>query len=262
MALIKCKECGKEFSSSSKACPNCGYKKKGLLYYFACIFCVYCILMVFVILFLQLKGESRTSTNKIAIKQSQQDNTKLKLLSGYQNIKFGMNKQQVNQLFDGKLVQSKEKYSKYIKDKAEIIFWFFNDALYEVEVRPNAKTQRMGHGAATEDMQNTIGAMVAKYGPYQKIPNMVEVIEGSFQQPLEYYKWTFNDKEIILSYWDMGGWFNEKTRNFGSAEHETLTIRYRDLSIKRQKEQEEAKQATQKKQRAIQQKQQELDSII
>ena len=26
MALIKCKECGNEISSSAKACPNCGYK--------------------------------------------------------------------------------------------------------------------------------------------------------------------------------------------------------------------------------------------
>ena len=25
MALIKCKECGKEISSKAKSCPNCGY---------------------------------------------------------------------------------------------------------------------------------------------------------------------------------------------------------------------------------------------
>lgn len=30
MALIKCKECGKKISNTSKKCPNCGYKiKKG-----------------------------------------------------------------------------------------------------------------------------------------------------------------------------------------------------------------------------------------
>ena len=28
MALIKCKECGKEFSDMADACPNCGYKPK------------------------------------------------------------------------------------------------------------------------------------------------------------------------------------------------------------------------------------------
>lgn len=28
MSLIKCKECGKEISSTSKKCPNCGYKEK------------------------------------------------------------------------------------------------------------------------------------------------------------------------------------------------------------------------------------------
>ena len=27
MALIKCNECGKEFSDKANACPNCGYKK-------------------------------------------------------------------------------------------------------------------------------------------------------------------------------------------------------------------------------------------
>ena len=26
MALIKCKECGKEISDTAKVCPNCGYK--------------------------------------------------------------------------------------------------------------------------------------------------------------------------------------------------------------------------------------------
>ena len=28
MALIKCKECGKEISSSSRVCPNCGIEIK------------------------------------------------------------------------------------------------------------------------------------------------------------------------------------------------------------------------------------------
>ena len=28
MALIKCKECGKEMSSQADACPNCGFKKE------------------------------------------------------------------------------------------------------------------------------------------------------------------------------------------------------------------------------------------
>ncbi|NJO35715.1 MAG: zinc ribbon domain-containing protein [Rhodospirillales bacterium] len=28
MALIKCKECGKEISRSAKTCPNCGYKPR------------------------------------------------------------------------------------------------------------------------------------------------------------------------------------------------------------------------------------------
>ncbi|MCZ7564528.1 MAG: hydrogenase maturation nickel metallochaperone HypA [Burkholderiales bacterium] len=27
MALVKCKECGKEFSSSARACPNCGKRR-------------------------------------------------------------------------------------------------------------------------------------------------------------------------------------------------------------------------------------------
>lgn len=28
MALIKCPDCGKEFSDSAKQCPNCGYRNK------------------------------------------------------------------------------------------------------------------------------------------------------------------------------------------------------------------------------------------
>ena len=28
MALIKCPECGKEYSDKAKACPNCGYQPK------------------------------------------------------------------------------------------------------------------------------------------------------------------------------------------------------------------------------------------
>jgi ribosomal protein L37E len=31
MALIKCKECGKEKSSQAKVCPHCGLKKRGLI---------------------------------------------------------------------------------------------------------------------------------------------------------------------------------------------------------------------------------------
>ena len=31
MALIKCKECGKECSSSANACPHCGYDLKKAL---------------------------------------------------------------------------------------------------------------------------------------------------------------------------------------------------------------------------------------
>lgn len=272
MALIKCKECGKEFSDTSNTCPSCGYKKthdswtykllKILLYG---MIGLYGIPLCIALLGFTLQSLRHTTNKHVAneiVENTMSDEERSKLFSGYQNIQFGMNKAQVKELFAEKLVRSREKYLEYTKDKAEITFWFFNDALYAVEVKPNAKKQRIGHGAATEDIKNTIGAMAAKYGPYQKIPNMVEVIEGSFQQPLEYYKWTFKDKEIILSYWDLGGWFNENTRNFGSAEHETLTITYRDLGIKQRKEQEETKQVLQKQQQAIQKKQQELDGLI
>ena len=192
--------------------------------------------------------------------QKQKDDEKMKLFSGYQNIKFGMNKEQVKELFSGKLTQSREKYLEYVKDKAEITFWFFNNALYEVEVKPNAKKQRIGHGPATEDMQNTINALALKYGEYEQIPNMVSVM-GFFEQPLEYYKWSFKDKEIILSYWDLGGWLGD-IRNNGAAEWETLTIRYRDLGIKQQKQQEDALQQLQQLHQAAQQKQQELQDVI
>lgn len=28
MALIKCRECGKDISDKAKSCPNCGFEKK------------------------------------------------------------------------------------------------------------------------------------------------------------------------------------------------------------------------------------------
>lgn len=192
--------------------------------------------------------------------QKQKDDEKLKLFSGYQNIKFGMSKQEVKQLFVGKLTQSREKYLEYVKDNAEITFWFFNNALYEVEVQPNARKQRIGHGPATEDMQNTINALALKYGEYEQIPNMVSII-GFVEQPLEYYKWTFKDKEIVLSYWDLGGWFGD-VRNNGSAEWQTLTIHYRDLGIKQQKEQADALDELKQTIQSAEQKQQELEGIL
>lgn len=182
------------------------------------------------------------------------------LFSGYQNIKFGMDKQQVKELFAGKLIQNQREYLKYVKNKAEIIFWFFDNALYEVEVRPNARKRRIGHGPATEDMQNTINALALKYGQYEQVPNMVSVM-GFFEQPLEYYRWSFNDKEIILSYWNLGGWFGD-IRNNGAAEWETLKIRYRDLGIKQQKEEADSLSELEKNVQAAQQKQQELKGII
>ena len=190
----------------------------------------------------------------------QQEQEKLELFSGYQNIKFGMTKEQVKELFQGKLKQTKEKYLFYVKDNAEITFWFFQNALYQVDVAPNAKKKRIGHGPATEDMQNTINAMALKYGKYEKKPNMVENM-GFYQQPLEYYKWSFKDKEIVLSYWDLGGWFGN-IRNNGSAEYETLTISYRDLGLKRKKNLAEQQQQQKQLEESARQKQKSLSGII
>lgn len=192
--------------------------------------------------------------------QKQKEEARLQLFSGYQNIKFGMSKEQVKQLFSGRLIENRKKYLEYIKDKAEITFWFFDNALYEIEVKPNARKQRIGHGPATRDMQNTINALALKYGNYEQIPNMVSVM-GFVEQPLEYYKWSFKDKEIILTYWDLGGWFGD-IRSYGSAEWQTLTIKYRDLGIKRKKQEAEAAQELQDQTQAAQQKMQELGELI
>lgn len=271
MALIKCKECGKEFSDMANTCPFCGYQKiydswvyklikrvlYGLVWFLGILVC---LILGRLALLVSENNTSKYTTNKI-MKNTMTNEERSRLFSGYQNIKFGMSKAQVKSLFDGRLIQSREKYLEYVKDKAEITFWFFNDTLYEVEVRPNAKKQRPGHRAATEDMQNTINAMVQKYGPYEKKSNMVSVV-GAFEHPLEYYRWGFKDKEVVLTYWDLGGWFDANTRNMGSAEYETLTIQYRDLGIKRKKEQETAEKELQKQQHAIQKKRQELEGII
>ena len=29
MALVKCRECGKEVSTKAQACPHCGFKRRG-----------------------------------------------------------------------------------------------------------------------------------------------------------------------------------------------------------------------------------------
>ena len=84
---------------------------------------------------------------------------------------------------------------------------------------------------------------------------------GFYQQPLEYYKWSFKDKEIVLSYWDLGGWFGN-IRNNGSAEYETLTISYRDLGLKRKKNLAEQQQQQKQLEESARQKQKSLSGII
>ncbi|MBQ4493665.1 MAG: hypothetical protein II972_03585 [Elusimicrobiaceae bacterium] len=190
--------------------------------------------------------------------KKQKDKERLKLFSGYKNIQFGMDKSQVKKLFDGKLIQSREKYLVYVKDKAEITFWFFHNALEQIVVEPNARKEQRGRRSALEDIQNTLAALVLKYGEFEEIPNMVSVIGGYVEVPIKYYRWGFKDREVVFTHWDYATGYS-----FVDIEgYQSVKIKYRDLGLKQQKEQEEAKQQMQKQLQAIHQKQQELNNIL
>ena len=64
MALIKCKECKKEISSTANACPNCGFKKKKAKLFWPIIF----ILMLIGYFF----GDKEETINKTKVKKINQ----------------------------------------------------------------------------------------------------------------------------------------------------------------------------------------------
>lgn len=46
MALVKCKECGKEISSTAKQCPQCGYKEKRMIQKKTIVIALLCVLVI------------------------------------------------------------------------------------------------------------------------------------------------------------------------------------------------------------------------
>lgn len=190
--------------------------------------------------------------------QRQKEEAHLQLFSGYQNIKFGMDKAQVKKLFDGKLIQNREKYLVYVKDRAEITFWFFHNALEQIDVEPNARKPQRGPRSALEDIQNTLAVLILKYGEYEEKPNMVSVIGGYIEVPIKYYRWGFKDKEVVFTYWD----YATKLSFINIEGYQSVKIQYRDLGLKRQKQEAEAAQELQAQTQAVQQKMQELGELI
>ena len=190
--------------------------------------------------------------------QRQKEEARLQLCSGYQNIKFGMDKAQVKKLFDGKLIQNREKYLVYVKDRAEITFWFFHNALEQIDVEPNARKPQRGPRSALEDIQNTLAVLILKYGEYEEKPNMVSVIGGYIEVPIKYYRWGFKDKEVVFTYWD----YATKLSFINIEGYQSVKIQYRDLGLKRQKQEAEAAQELQAQTQAVQQKMQELGELI
>lgn len=252
MALIKCKECGKEFSDTSNVCPNCGYTRKKQVGCLPIFFITLGLILLFGFL-TRIKDTNNTPNN---IEKNKLQSENLKVFPGYQNINFGMNKEQVKQLFDGRLIKSKEKYLEYIKDKSEITFWFFNNALYQIDVNPNTKGKNR-NVSAQDDIANLINAMSMKYGDYKKIPNMLRGYD-LIKQPVEYYKWTFKDnKEIVLSYLDL-----IKNNIPMELVWESLEISYRDLDLIRKKDLYELQEKQNELQKSAKQKQNELEGVI
>lgn len=190
--------------------------------------------------------------------QRQKEEARLQLFSGYQNIKFGMDKAQVKKLFDGKLIQNREKYLVYVKDRAEITFWFFHNALEQIDVELNARKPQRGPRSALEDIQNTLAVLILKYGEYEEKPNMVSVIGGYIEVPIKYYRWGFKDKEVVFTYWD----YATKLSFINIEGYQSVKIQYRDLGLKRQKQEAEAAQELQAQTQAVQQKMQELGELI
>ena len=59
MALVKCRECGKEISADESSCPNCGYKnKKNNSKLIIIILSIVIVVLLFGILILCIKDES------------------------------------------------------------------------------------------------------------------------------------------------------------------------------------------------------------
>lgn len=69
MALVKCKECGKEISDSVKVCPNCGYKEKKQIDKNKMIICsaVLGIIIVITGVFIALNNKPLTQLEKDAV---------------------------------------------------------------------------------------------------------------------------------------------------------------------------------------------------
>lgn len=55
MALIKCKECGKEHSNDAKRCPHCGYYRGGHEFNKGMLIVAGIIILMFIIMLIVLK---------------------------------------------------------------------------------------------------------------------------------------------------------------------------------------------------------------
>jgi len=198
---------------------------------------------------------------------------RLALFSGYQNIKFGMSEEQVKELFDGKLRYSDEDYWSgalknkhiranfeehhmdfpgdltrvgkdnliYYKNHTEISFWFSNNELYEIDVKPSIERDY-----CSNYIQIAIDTLVKKYGKYtisranknyNEVPNV----------PIKYYRWSYGDKEVMLVY---------------VASLCISEIRYIDRGLIRKAEEQRNVEKLKKLREYSQQKQQELEWLI
>lgn len=90
MALINCKECGKEISSKSKTCPNCGYSQKGNLNYLVIIIIV--ILLVAITSFITFKflsissNQDKSQTTKQDISLTKNEKYAVDCILNYKNM--------------------------------------------------------------------------------------------------------------------------------------------------------------------------------
>ncbi len=113
MVLLKCSECGKEISSSVKACPNCGKKRKSIGQNIVSL--GFGIFILFVLY--QCMGLDQKTSSQRVIEKTNLSTVSL-MLQNYQRKTIGKTDYQVSQLWDE---WEKEYLHKYYQGQATVV---------------------------------------------------------------------------------------------------------------------------------------------
>jgi hypothetical protein len=111
MALIKCKDCGKEVSSKSKKCPNCGCPIKGKAY----IKTTSIISFIFIIILIGIGASVYNSAEQTVNSSSQTtlSNQYIVIYNQIKNLKQSLNNPNSFQLYNVYIYNVKKDYVSY-----------------------------------------------------------------------------------------------------------------------------------------------------